>query len=60
MPSGSSAAFTACIASSVAALNASARPFGGPGQAADPAALQACAMVADDVVQFARWQQAAR
>ena len=43
-----------------AALNAAAKPFGGPGQAADPAALQACAMVADEVVQFARWQRAAR
>ncbi len=43
-----------------ATLNASARPFGAPGQEADPAALQACALVADEVVQFARWQVAAR
>jgi FMN reductase len=42
-----------------AAINAAARPFGGPGQPADAAALQACALVADEVVQFARWQQAA-
>ncbi len=42
-----------------ATLNAAARPFGGPGQQADPAALQACALVADEVVQFARWQQSA-
>jgi FMN reductase len=48
-----------------AALNASARPFGtpatagAPGQPADPAALQACALVADEVVQFARWHQMA-
>jgi FMN reductase len=43
-----------------ATLNASARPFGAPGQEADPAALQACALVADEVVQFAQWQVAAR
>ena len=43
-----------------ATLNAAAKPFGGAGQDADPAALQACALVADEVVQFARWQQAAR
>ena len=39
-----------------ATLNASSRPFGAPGQAADPAAVQACELVADEVVQFARWQ----
>lgn len=43
-----------------ATLNASTRPFGAPGQEADPAALQACALVADEVVQFAQWQHAAR
>ena len=43
-----------------ATLNASAKPFGAPGQEADPAALQACALVADEVVQFAQWQEAAR
>ena len=43
-----------------ATLNAAAKPFGGAGQDADPAALQACALVADEVVQFARWQVAAR
>jgi FMN reductase len=43
-----------------ATLNAASKPFGAPGQAADPAALQACELVADEVVQFARWQQAAR
>lgn len=43
-----------------ATLNASAKPFGAPGQEADPAALQACALVADEVVQFAQWQDAAR
>ncbi len=40
-----------------ATLNASAKPFGAPGQAADPAAVQACELVADEVVQFSRWQQ---
>ena len=39
-----------------ATLNASSKPFGAPGQAADPAAVQACELVADEVVQFARWQ----
>ncbi len=43
-----------------ATLNAAAKPFGAPGQAADPVALQACELVADEVLQFARWQQAAR
>jgi len=43
-----------------ATLNASAKPFGAPGQEADPAALQACTLVADEVVQFAQWQAAAR
>lgn len=38
-----------------ATLNAGAKPFGAPGQAADPAALQACELVADEVVQFANW-----
>lgn len=48
-----------------ATLNSSARPFGAPAspgapaQPPDPAALQACALVADDVVQFARWRLAA-
>jgi len=35
-----------------ATLNASAKPFGAPGQAADPAAVQACELVADEVLQF--------
>jgi FMN reductase len=37
-----------------ATINSRNRPFGGDGQAADPAALQACEAVADDVVAFAR------
>ena len=43
-----------------AVLNATAKPFGVPGQAADPLALQACELVADEVVQFARLQLQAR
>jgi FMN reductase len=43
-----------------ATLNAASRPFGAPGQTADPAALQACELVADEVVAFARLQQLAR
>ena len=43
-----------------AAINSSTRPFGGDGQAADAAALQACEMVADEVVSFARRVLAAR
>lgn len=35
-----------------AAINATVKPFGAPGQAADPMALQACEMVADEVLQF--------
>ena len=35
-----------------AAINATAKPFGAPGQAPDPMALQACEMVADEVLQF--------
>lgn len=42
-----------------ATLNAAARPFGGPGQGADPQALAACERVADEVLQFARWRLAA-
>ncbi|MES2719232.1 MAG: NADPH-dependent FMN reductase [Pseudomonadota bacterium] len=38
-----------------ATLNAAAKPFGAPGQAADPAALQACELVADEVLQFVNW-----
>ncbi len=37
-----------------ATLNSSTKPFGGPGQAADAAAIKACEMVADEVVSFAR------
>ena len=37
-----------------ATLNASTKPFGGPGQAADAAAIAACELVADEVVGFAR------
>jgi FMN reductase len=37
-----------------AAINSSTRPFGADGQPADPAALQACHLVADEVVMFAR------
>ncbi len=37
-----------------AAINSSAKPFGGPGQAADAVAIQACELVADEVVGFAR------
>ena len=43
-----------------AALNSSTRPFGAEGQAADPAALQACHTVADEVVMFARLMLAAK
>lgn len=42
-----------------ATLNASSKPFGGPGQPADPAALQACELVAGEVVGFARRWRAA-
>ena len=42
-----------------AALNSSTRPFGAEGQPADPAALKACEMVADEVVAFARMMLAA-
>jgi FMN reductase len=37
-----------------AALNSSSKPFGADEQAADPAALKACEMVADEVLHFAR------
>jgi FMN reductase len=37
-----------------ATLNSASRPFGAEGQAADPAALKACEMVADEVLMFAR------
>ena len=37
-----------------AALNSSTKPFGGLGQAADAVAIQACELVADEVVSFAR------
>ncbi len=43
-----------------ATLNTATRPFGGAGRPADPQALAAVARVADEVVQFARWQQLAR
>jgi FMN reductase len=43
-----------------AALNSSTRPFGAEGQAADPAAVQACHTVADEVVMFARLMLAAK
>jgi FMN reductase len=41
-------------------INSSQRPFGAEGQAADPAALKACQMVAAEVVEFARLMLAAR
>lgn len=37
-----------------AAINSRERPFGQDGQPADPAAMQACEMVADEVVRFVR------
>jgi FMN reductase len=37
-----------------AALNSRSRPFGGDGIEADPAAIRACELVADEVVAFAR------
>ncbi len=37
-----------------ATLNSRQRPFGQDGQPSDPAAVQACEAVADDVVRFAR------
>jgi FMN reductase len=40
-----------------AAINSSQRPFGPDGD--DPVAVQACEMVAAEVVQFARWVRAA-
>lgn len=43
-----------------ATLNSGAKPFGGPGQPADAAALKACEMVADEVVGFARMAAALR
>jgi len=43
-----------------ATLNGRERPFGGDGREADPAALQACRLVAEQVVEFARMTQAAR
>jgi FMN reductase len=41
-------------------LNGRDRPFGGDGRDADPAALQACRLVAAQVVEFARMARAAR
>lgn len=42
-----------------ATLNTSQKPFGGEGREPDPAALQACDTVADEVVVFARmWRRA--
>lgn len=41
-------------------LNGRDRPFGGDGREADPAALQACRLVASQVVGFARMARAAR
>ena len=43
-----------------AALNSTTQPFGVEGQAADPVALRACEMVAEEVVAFARMLLAAR
>ena len=44
-----------------ATINASTRPFGGPdGNGADPAALQACERVAEEVAMFAKMSRAAR
>lgn len=43
-----------------ATLNTSGRPLGGDGESADPAALQACDLVADEVVAFARMWRAVR
>jgi len=43
-----------------ATLNGRERPFGGDGREADPAALQACRLVGEQVVEFARMAQAAR
>jgi FMN reductase len=40
-----------------ATLNSSLKPFGAPGTAPDPAALQACQTVAAEVVAFARMQR---
>ncbi|NDC61050.1 MAG: NADPH-dependent oxidoreductase [Betaproteobacteria bacterium] len=37
-----------------AAINVAQQPLGGPGQASDPSALQACETVALEVVQFAQ------
>lgn len=42
-----------------AALNSRARPFGGDGVEADPAAIRACEMVAEEVVAFARMMRRA-
>lgn len=42
-----------------AAIQTSGRPFGAEGQAADPAALQACQTVAEEVVAFARMARGA-
>lgn len=43
-----------------ATLNGRDRPFGGDGRDADPAALQACRLVAEQVVGFARMARASR
>ncbi len=43
-----------------ATLNARDRPFGGDGHPADEAALQACRLVAEQVIGFARMAQATR
>ena len=43
-----------------ATINSSAKPFGGPGQPTDAAAVQACELVAAEVVGFARMAAALR
>ena len=43
-----------------ATLNGRDRPFGGDGRDADEAALQACRLVAQQVIEFARMAQATR
>ena len=42
-----------------ATINSRTRPFGGDGTDADPAAIRACEMVAEEVVEFARMKRAA-
>lgn len=43
-----------------ATINTRNRPFGGEGQAADPSVIQACEMVADEVLKLASTFRAAR